>query len=483
MLSTGSTITPALQRRPTIARYYCTSLFNAQPERSVGQLRQRHLDAWRRRSCAALPIAETQNDAQHAVALYAFDSITLLPSLILNLGARYDRFTSTVTPGPADRPRPAAFQLEPHRRTVQLAGRAGVQADPQHQPLRQLRDRGDAAQQPARRGAGGQRAAARPTRAAALALLDALKVEKTKSYEVGAKAELFGEQLALTAAVFQTDTDNARVTGAEQHRRVHRQAPHPRRRARASTATILPGWTVFGGYTYLDPKIVDGGFTALTAPRSARSAAQVVLVPSVNTGKQAPQTAQAQLHAVDQRQRRSSGFSIGGGAFYTEPRVRRLCRQPHRDADRGGRGDGQPGDQAAARARSPATGGSTRAPAIKLHRADRTGASTSQNLTDKAYFTPGLHHHYATIAPGRTVFGTVELSAIERASPTLVAGRGRRARCPVRPSERAALIREAAEAGVAEAQAVLRPDAARRRGDARRAALRLVQPRGGAGAC
>ena len=38
-----------------------------------------------------------------------------------------------------------------------------------------------------------------------------LKPQQTKSYEVGAKASLFGEKLQLGAAVFQTEISNARV--------------------------------------------------------------------------------------------------------------------------------------------------------------------------------------------------------------------------------------------------------------------------------
>ncbi|MDB5671576.1 MAG: TonB-dependent siderophore receptor, partial [Alphaproteobacteria bacterium] len=31
----------------------------------------------------------------------------------------------------------------------------------------------------------------------------------------------------------------------------------------------------------------------------------------------------------------------------------------------------------------------------------------AQNLTDKAYFSQAYTSHYATITPGRTVFGTL----------------------------------------------------------------------------
>ena len=33
----------------------------------------------------------------------------------------------------------------------------------------------------------------------------------------------------------------------------------------------------------------------------------------------------------------------------------------------------------------------------------------AQNLTDKAYFTQVYTNHYAAIAPGRTIFGTVSV--------------------------------------------------------------------------
>lgn len=50
--------------------------------------------------------------------------------------------------------------------------------------------------------------------AIAAAAINDLKAEKTKSYEVGAKAELFDAALGLGLALFRTETDNARTTGA-----------------------------------------------------------------------------------------------------------------------------------------------------------------------------------------------------------------------------------------------------------------------------
>jgi len=152
-----------------------------------------------------------------------------------------------------------------------------------------------------------------------LAILDSLKVQKTKSYEVGAKANLFHQKLALGLAVFQTDITNARVQidantvgffGKTRIRGVELTA----------NGTILPGWTVFGGYTYLDAKIIEAGFTALTAPAVPGQAAQVVYVPSVNSGKQVPQTAKNSF-TLSTNYQATRRFSFGGGAYYMDRQI------------------------------------------------------------------------------------------------------------------------------------------------------------------
>src|SRR3546814_19968065 len=77
--------------------------------------------------------------------------------------------------------------------------------------------------------------------------VDDLKPQKTTSYEVGAKANLFGGKLSLSLAGFQTEADNARVTGADNiveflgQQRIRGIEFSP-------NGEILPGWTVFGGY-------------------------------------------------------------------------------------------------------------------------------------------------------------------------------------------------------------------------------------------
>ncbi|MEO9130602.1 MAG: TonB-dependent receptor [Sphingomonas sp.] len=397
VLATGSTISPRCNTA-TIARYYCTSLFTPNPH-----------DPWVNyasdTSTVQTPIVkgasntETQNDAQ-TQAIYGFDSITILPSLILNLGARYDRFKSTVTlPFAAGT---TAMQLS---RTDNLFNwQAGLVFKPT-KDTSLYASYATAATPPNSLLGEGREDNALPTTGTAvnLAILDSLKVQKTKSWEVGAKGNLFHEKLALGLAVFQTDITNARVQvdantvgffGKTRIRGIELTA----------NGTILPGWTVFGGYTYLDPKIIDAGFTALTAPAVTGQAAKVVYVVSVNTGKQVPQTARNSF-TLSTNYQATKRFSFGGGAYYMDRQI-------------GGYGDNRKATQTTAGVVTvtPATSVLTRGvpsywrfdaqARFDLTKNISLGVN-AQNLTNKIYYSQAYASHYATIAPGRTVFGTL----------------------------------------------------------------------------
>jgi len=397
VLATGSTISPRCNSA-TIARYYCASLFSPNPN-----------DPWVNyssdTSTVQTPVVkgaantETQNDAS-TVAFYGFDSITLTPALILNLGARFDRFTSTVT-----LPFAAGQSAGQYSRTDNLFNwQAGLVFKPT--PETSLYASYATAATPPNSLLGeGREDNALPTTvtAANQAVLDSLKVQKTRSYEVGAKANLFHDKLALTLALFQTDIDNARVT-SDANTVAFLGKTRISGIELSASGTILPGWTVFGGYTWLDPKIVDGGFTALTVAANGAAKATTVLVPSVNTGKQVPQTAKHSFTATTNYEF-AHRFSIGGSVI-------------HMSRQYGGYGDNRSATQTPAGVitvnpatttlsrgvpgywRFDARAGFKITPKIEL-------SVNAQNLTNQIYFSQVYANHYATIAPGRTVFGTV----------------------------------------------------------------------------
>ncbi|MEG3125535.1 TonB-dependent receptor [Sphingomonas sp. GB1N7] len=404
VLATGATAAPRCNTS-TVSRYNCTDLFNPNPS-----------DPWVNyvsdTSNVQTPITkigtagETQNDA-NTRAVYAFDSITIVPALIVNLGARYDRFQSKLTV-------PIANGLPPVSRVDELFNwQAGAVFKPT-KDTSLYASYATAATPPNALLGEGQEGNALPTTTTTQNLLDQLKVQKTKSYEVGAKASLFGERLQLGAAVFQTDITNAR-TQVDANTVAFLGNTRIRGVELNVSGTILPGWTVFGGYTHLDPKIIDAGNSALTAPALTRTvggvvitdrAAQIVYVPSVNNGKQTPQTAKNSFTLtsnVDVTPR----LQVGGTAIYMDKQF-------------GGYSDNRSATQnaagvvtinAATKLLSREIPSYWRFDARASYRVtDNVSLSVNaQNLTNKVYFSQAYANHYATIAPARTVFGTVNV--------------------------------------------------------------------------
>ena len=374
-----------------IARFYCTDLFNPNPD-----------DPWINYSAdtaagvptpitRGLPTSRTVNDA-NTKSIYAFDSITLTEQIIVNLGARYDRFHIRSTLPIAGGVRPVV------RRTDNLFNwQAGVIFKPTANTSIYISYATAASPPNSLLGEGQEQNALLAAQAAS----DALKVEKTKSFEIGAKADLFGGGLSLTAAVFQTRTKNARAISD-----ANTVAFIGERRTRGVelgfNGNITDEWNVFGGYTYLDAKIVDAGFTALTV--AGAPTGTVRLVPHVNTGKQFPQTAKHTFTLWTNYQV-TPALSVGGGAFYSSKVF-------------GGYADNRTATQNSAGVVTITPATTTLARGVPSYwRFDaRIGYKITdnidlsvnvQNLTDKAYFNQVYTSHYAGIAPGRSAFATL----------------------------------------------------------------------------
>jgi len=401
VLTTGSTVSPRCNTL-TISRYHCTSLFDPNPN-----------DPWVNYAsdaagAAVVPITKipssgfTVNNAT-TKALYGFDSIAIGDMLIVNLGARYDSFKTKKTLPLIGGVRPevrrkddifnyqvgAIFKPTPN---TSIYASYATAATPPNSLLGEGQE-----------GNGLGTVSATNPQAAVQAAADLLRVERTKSMEIGAKADLFASRLSLTAAVFQTKTSNARVTGDNNTVQFIGER-EIRGLELGFNGTIIPGWTAFGGYTYLDAEIVDGGFTALTAPAIPGQTAKVVLVPSVNTGKQFPQTAKHSF-TIWSNVEPTKGLTIGGGAFYTS----RVF---------GGYSDNRSATQNA-------SGVVTVNPATKVvyrtipgyWRFDaRVGYKINDqldlsvnvnNITNKVYFNQAYTAHYASIAPGRSAIATL----------------------------------------------------------------------------
>lgn len=327
-------------------------------------------------------------------AVWAFDSITLLPELIVNLGVRYENFSSRVRLPVAGGVRP-----EVSREDDFVTYQAGLVFKPTANTSVYASTATSATPPNAFLGEGQEPNSLGTAQGAA----DALRVERSKSYELGAKADLFGGRLALTAALFRTETTNARVTSDQGavafvgERRVDGVEL-------GFNGVLTERWTVFGGYTYLDAEIVDGGFTAFTLPAGAGVPARTVLEPSVNTGRRFPQVPRNSFTLWTNYD--FGRFSLGGGAF-------------HMGRVFGGYADNRyvEGAGAAARVVPAAVVIARSVPAYWRFDAragfelnERATLSVNvQNLTDERYFSQAFTSHYAIMAPGRSAFATLGL--------------------------------------------------------------------------
>ncbi len=395
---------------PGTAPYNCTDLFNPNPD-----------DPWVNyvagSTTQTTPIVRGGLDTQtinkaSTRGLYAFDSITIVPQLIVNLGIRYDDFRSSTA-------LPVVLGNRPQvKRTDRLWNyQAGAIFKPTENTSLYA-TYSTAATPPNSLIGEGQEGNALPTVtgatpaavAAALAAAqaqanDLLKVEKTKSYEVGAKADLFDSRLSLTAAAFRTETKNARVTSDQ-----NTVAFVGERRIKGVelgfNGNITEAWNIFGGYTYLDAKIVDGGSTILTAAAVGAQAAKTVSVAPVNTGREFPQTAKHSF-TVFSNYKIVPGLEVGGGAIYSSRVFGGYADNRYAVQNAAGVVTVVPATAIIARSVPSYWRFDARA-AYRIN--DQIDLALNvQNVTNKRYFSAAYTSHYALLAPGRMGFVTLNV--------------------------------------------------------------------------
>ena len=395
VLATGSTLSPRCTSA-SVARYYCASLFDPNPN-----------DAWVNytsdTSTVTTPITRAPDylaitNTGITRAAYLFDAISYDDWLIASFGARYDDFKSTTRPAQAS---PTAPVVELTRHDRDWSYQAGLVAKPSKNSSLYISYATSVTPPNSLLGEGQEQ---NSLGTAVTPILDQLKPEKTKSLEAGAKVDLLDGQLSLTAAIFRTESKNSRVA-IDASTVAFIGAKRVDGFEFGFNGRLAPGWTVFGGYSYLDARIREAGFTALTAAAVGSQAAKIVYVPSVNDGKQFPQTAKHSFTAWTNYER--GPFSIGGGAFYTSRVFGGYSDNRTAVQNSAGVVTINPATTLLARSIPSYWRFDARA-AYKLtsHIALSVNA---QNLTNKRYFSQAYTSHYATVAPGRTVFGTLSV--------------------------------------------------------------------------
>ncbi|NYT58731.1 TonB-dependent siderophore receptor [Alcaligenaceae bacterium] len=89
-----------------------------------------------------------------------------------------------------------------------------------------------------------------------------LEPEKSSTIELGTKWSVLDERLNLTAALFQTERRDAQITVAPD---VVEQAGKTRVRGLelGISGEVMPGWMLYGGYTYMNSELVKGPYNGV----------------------------------------------------------------------------------------------------------------------------------------------------------------------------------------------------------------------------
>lgn len=200
-----------------------------------------------------------------------------------------------------------------------------------------------------------------------------LEPEDSESFELGAKANVFHDTLALSAAAFKTTRKNAQILiDANTYAQVGEV--EVKGFELGFSGNVTPKWQVFGGYTYMDSELVRGAYTSVNQGD-----------PLANTPKHTFST--FTTYKITRQ------IALGGGAYYVSNSF---------GGNQGGAGGGTNRIYAPSYTRYDAFASWSINPKVDLQ-------LNIQNLTDERYIarTNGVHH--ADPAPGRQAILTVNV--------------------------------------------------------------------------
>ncbi|HHS7811117.1 TonB-dependent receptor [Pseudomonas putida] len=264
--------------------YNCTSLSNPNPN-----------DPWN--GAISRNYAGTDTKA-NTYALYAFDTLELSEQWLVNMGLRYDHFDTdyktynnagTTTSKGDDTSEFVTGQFGVVYKPAPNGSIYASYATSATPPGNTLGE-----------GQEGNPLGGTPDRNGNLLKSD-MEPETTKNYEIGTKWDLLNDRLSLTADIFRTEKENARVqvdtTSYENAGKTRVQGIEL-----SASGKITDKWQVFAGYAYMDSEQVDGG--DLPANK-------------INNGNELPNTPKnsASLWTTYQV---TPKLTLGGGAFYVD---------------------------------------------------------------------------------------------------------------------------------------------------------------------
>ncbi|MGB8974708.1 MAG: TonB-dependent receptor, partial [Pseudomonas capeferrum] len=264
------------------SNYNCTSLSNPNPN-----------DPWN--GAISRNYAGTDTQA-NTYALYVFDTLELNEQWLVNMGLRYDHFDTDYKTYNA-----AGTTTSKGDDTSEfVTGQFGVVYKPGENGSIYASYATSATPPGNTLGEGqeGNPLGGTPDRSGNLLSSD-MEPETTKNYEIGTKWDLLNDRLSLTADIFRTEKENARVqvdtTSYENAGKTRVQGFEL-----SASGKITDKWQVFAGYAFMDSEQVDGGPLG-----------------KANDGNELPNTPKnsASLWTTYQV---TPKLTIGGGAFYVD---------------------------------------------------------------------------------------------------------------------------------------------------------------------
>ncbi|HWW66080.1 MAG TPA: TonB-dependent siderophore receptor [Sphingomonadaceae bacterium] len=342
------------------SNYNCTSLFIPDPDAPWVNYAD---DGVTPTPITRSPLATITEATTYSA--YAFDTVTITDALLVNLGARYDHYDTRVR----TRATATADESRLSRTDDLFTWQAGLIFKPAPNGSIYVSYATSATPPGSMLGEGSESSGLTPGRGQVAVSPDDLKVEKTKSYEIGTKWEMFDAALAVNLAAFRTETSNARTTDENGFpafvgdRRIDGIEL-------GFNGRILPFWSVFGGYTYMDSEVRFAG------PDNANNGR-----PFPNTPKHSF-TTWTTVNIGDQ-------FTLGGGAIYNSRQY-------------GGFGADGVTRSIPGYWRFDATASVRLTDNVTLR-------ANVQNLFDKRYYDRTYSTHFVSIAPGRSAFATLSL--------------------------------------------------------------------------
>lgn len=271
--------------------YECTTLANPNPD-----------DPWIGTITRSPAYTDTTTETK---AVYLFDTVDFNDQWSLNLGVRYDDFSTKAVGVTATATTTAPYvTLAPTRAANNsdfFSYLAGVVYKPV--PEATLYASYATSSNPSGEGGGDFSVVAVTTQN--------LKPEENRTFEVGAKWNV-RESLIVSAAAFRVEKTNARATDAFGVTQLLGETRVDGFELSLS-GNVTPEWNVFGGVSILDAKTIDGGYTNV-----GTTAAPIYAVSAAN-GKRLPNTAELSA-TLWTTYTLTKALTVGGGAQYSGDR-------------------------------------------------------------------------------------------------------------------------------------------------------------------